>query len=131
MMDPHKVDQIQNWKTPMNKALLLQFLGAAGYLADNCPNLHLKSAVLSTLTSVATMWHWGPTQHHAFEDVKDTIQKYRNLHWVAIDFNAKFDENPVSLMINASQTGGGRVILQRFSGKDNIVTFWSGKFNPA
>jgi hypothetical protein len=73
IMDPHKVDEISKWKTPMNKNLLLQFIGAAGYLADNCPNLRLDSAVLSTLTGATKIWRWGPTQQRAFELMKDVI----------------------------------------------------------
>ena len=30
VMDQHKVEEISHWKTPTNKALLLQFIGAAG-----------------------------------------------------------------------------------------------------
>jgi RNase H-like domain found in reverse transcriptase len=77
------------------------------------------------------MWRWGPMQQHAFEDVKDTIQKYRDLHRVAIYYNTNFDECPVGLMIDASQTGGGGVILQKSRNRDNVVAFWSGKFNLA
>ena len=61
-IDAHKVNQICNWKTLTNKDLLLQFIGAAGYLADDCPNLRLNTLVLSALTSASKVWQWGPTE---------------------------------------------------------------------
>jgi RNase H-like domain found in reverse transcriptase/Reverse transcriptase (RNA-dependent DNA polymerase)/gag-polyprotein putative aspartyl protease len=131
IMDPHKVDEISKWKTPTNKNLLLQFIGAAGYLADNCPNLRLDSSVLSTLTGATKVWRWGPTQQRAFELVKQNIQRYRDLHRESIDYYADTSKNPVNLIVDASQTGGGGVITQGISPFVKIIAFWSGKFNPA
>lgn len=34
-MDPDKVDQIINWKVPINHDLLRGFIGSVGYLADD------------------------------------------------------------------------------------------------
>lgn len=130
-MDPNKVDQIIRWKTPTNKDLLLQFIGAAGYLADNCPNLRLDSTVLSTLTSVNKVWKWGPTEQRAFELIKEKIQKYQDLHHVGIDYNAAIHNHPVNLIVDACQTGGGGVITQGHPKNFNIIAFWSGKFNRA
>ena len=93
-MDPHKVDQIIKWKTPTNKDLLLQFIGAAGYLAGNCPNLRIDSAVLSA----GKKWRWGPTEQCAFESMKENIQRYRDLHRVGIDYHANLEERPVNLI---------------------------------
>ena len=130
-MDPHKVDQIIKWKTPTNKDLLLQFIGAAGYLAGNCPNLRIDSAVLSTLTSAGKKWRWGPTEQRAFESMKENIQRYRDLHRVGIDYHTNLEERPVNLIVDASQTGGGGVITQGTMHQFDIIVFWSGKFNKA
>jgi Reverse transcriptase (RNA-dependent DNA polymerase)/RNase H-like domain found in reverse transcriptase len=131
VMDPDKVDPISKWKTPTNWDLLLQFVGAAGYVAENCPNLRIESSVLSTLTGSTTIWRWGPMQQCAFEAVKNTIQTYRDSHHVAIDYGAELSQCPVSLTIDASQTGGGGVITQGKPPHVNVIAFWSGKFNPA
>jgi RNase H-like domain found in reverse transcriptase/Integrase zinc binding domain len=131
VMDPHKVDEISKWKTPTNKNLLLQLIGAAGYLADNCLNLWLDSAVLSTLTGATKIWRWGPTQQCTFELMKDAIQKYRNLHRTSLDYNVNPDTKPVNLVIDACQTGGGGIITQGIYPNVNIIAFWSGKFNSA
>ena len=130
-LDPHKVDQIMKWKTPTNRDLLLQFIGAAGYLADNCPNLRLDSTVLSTLTGINKIWKWGPTEQRAFESIKEKIQKHRDLHRVGIDYVAAARDRPVNLTVDACQTGGGGVITQGRPPDLNIIAFWSGKFNRA
>jgi hypothetical protein len=94
VMDPNKVDQISKWKTPTNWDLLLQFVGAAGYLAENFPNLWIDCSVLSTLTVSTALWRWGPTQQCAGEAVKNTIKMYRDSHCVAIDYGAELSQRP-------------------------------------
>jgi RNase H-like domain found in reverse transcriptase/Reverse transcriptase (RNA-dependent DNA polymerase) len=131
VMDPHKVDEIGKWKVPTNQGLLLQFVGAAGYLAENCPKLRLDSATLSTLTGTTKIWCWGPTQQQAFKSVKSTIQQYRDSHRVSIDYNADLSQRPIGLTVDTCQMGGGAVITQGTAPHVDIIAFWSGKFNPA
>ena len=37
VMDPAKVDHIENWKIPTSKQLLMEFLGAVSFLAPGAP----------------------------------------------------------------------------------------------
>ena len=37
VMDPVKVDRIENWKIPTSKQLLMEFLGAVSFLAPGAP----------------------------------------------------------------------------------------------
>jgi ribonuclease HI len=106
-------------------------VGAAGYLAENCPNLWIDSSVLSTLTGSTAIWCWGPTQQRVFEAIRNTIQIYRDSHRVAINYDADLLQNPVSLTIDASQTGGGGVITQGKMPNVKVIAFWFGKFNSA
>lgn len=50
LMDPYKVDTIVNWKTPTNKELLASFVGAIGYLADNCYTIRIAMEILTPIT---------------------------------------------------------------------------------
>lgn len=52
LMDPHKVDSIVNWKTPTNADLLSSFIGAVGYLADDCPSIRIPMGILTPITGV-------------------------------------------------------------------------------
>ena len=127
VIDPYKVNKISR----TNKPLLLQFIGAAGYLADNCPNLQLSSSLLSSFTGAPKVWRWGPTEQHTFENVKKTIHEYWNLHRVSINYNVDFKMSPVSLIVDACQTGGGGLITQLQDNRLQVIAFWSGKFNSA
>ena len=57
-MDPHKVNKVVSWKTPMNKDLLRSFIGAVGFLAPNCkgvqvPMGHLLSQIHLLISKIS------------------------------------------------------------------------------
>jgi len=70
-MDPEKVDRIANWKEPTNKALLMQFNGAVGYLAADCPGLRIPMAVLTRRTGSTVPWRWTATEAETINLVTD------------------------------------------------------------
>ena len=57
-LDPHKVDCIENWKTPTNKDLVASFLGAVGYLAPDCAGIRIPMGILAPLTGSKKPWTW-------------------------------------------------------------------------
>ncbi len=77
-MDPHKVDSVVNWKVPTNKSLLSSFLGVVGFLAPDCEGIWIPMGVLAPMTSTSKPWNWTPTHQCAFDQVKDTVHKWRN-----------------------------------------------------
>ncbi|KAJ2959335.1 hypothetical protein NUW54_g14483 [Trametes sanguinea] len=60
-MDPHKVDNILNWKPPTSRELLRGFLGAVGYLADDVATIRIPMGILTTLTGNEVSFRWGDT----------------------------------------------------------------------
>ena len=86
-MDPHKVDSIEKWKVPTNRSLLMGFLGTAGYLAPSCKGIQTPMGVLTMLTNNKKVWHWEETHQRAFEDIKHTIVKYRNVSRTIADYS--------------------------------------------
>ena len=80
VMDPHKVDAVKNWKTPTNKDLLASFLGAVGFLAPDCKDIHIPMAVLTPVAGSNASWRWGPTEQRAFQKVKDIAGGWRDHH---------------------------------------------------
>jgi hypothetical protein len=77
MMDPHKVDCVLNWKTPTSKDLLASFLGAVGYLADDCDGIRIPMGVLTPLSGANKVWRWGHTKQRAFEEIKNVVSRWR------------------------------------------------------
>ena len=129
-MDPHKVTTILNWKVPTNKDLLVSFIRAVRFLANDCKGIQIPMGILTQLSSRSKAWQWGYTEQCAFDKVKQLVDKWQNNHRVSIDYQPEVD--PVYLNTDASCTGVSGYISQ---GKDwklaRVITFWSGKFNPA
>lgn len=67
-MDPSKVDSVLAWKTPTNRDLLLGFLGAVGYLADDLAGVRVPMGVLTALTGDTVPFHWAHT--HSVRSMK-------------------------------------------------------------
>lgn len=129
-MDPHKVDCVKNWKAPMNKGLLSSFLGTVGFLADDCEGIRIPMGILTPLAGARAMWNWTATHQRAFEDVKSIVQKWRDHHRVVLDYSP--DAESINLVTDASLTGAsGHISQGNELNKAHIVTFWSGKFDPA
>ncbi|KAF8690216.1 hypothetical protein AX14_003067 [Amanita brunnescens Koide BX004] len=130
MMDPHKVDTVVNWKVPTNKDLLASFIGAVGFLADDCKGIRIPMGILTPLSSGSKPWRWDHTAQRAFDEVKDCVNTWRDHHRVSLDYSPNGD--PIFLSTDACCTGASGYVSQ---GKDwksaKVVTFWSGKFNSA
>lgn len=129
-MDPAKVDQVANWKTPTNKSLVASFIGSVGYLAPGCKNVRVDMAVLSNVAAIGKPWKWTYTEQRAFENVKSIVNRWRNTRRVSIDYSPGA---PIcNLCCDASFTGGSGVLSQGEDYKTaKVIAFWSGKFNPA
>ncbi len=129
-MDPAKVDKVRNWKIPTNKSLLTSFVGAVGYLASGCEGIRVPMALLSKRAAAGSSWQWTPSEQRAFDEVKDIVEKWRDLRRVPLSYETGAQK--VNLTCGASLTGGSGVLSQ---GDDlataNIIMFWSGKFSSA
>jgi hypothetical protein len=72
-MDPSKLDSVRQWKPPQNPTEIRQFLGFTGYYRYFVPNYSKIARPLLDLTKKTTNWHWGPTQHAAFLELKSRM----------------------------------------------------------
>ena len=129
-MDPHKVDNVLNWKTPTNKDLLRSFIGAVGFLAPDCKGLQIPMGHLSSLTAETRPWRWDDTAQRSFDQVRQIVEEHRDKRRKALDYSEGAD--PIYVTTDGCLTGGGGYVSQ---GKDpesaNVVSFWSGKWNAA
>src|ERR1700761_6684453 len=130
LMDPHKVESVVNWKTPTNQDLLASFIGTVGYLAEDCHGIRIPMGMLTELTGVKSAWKWGPTEQRAFDEVRETVHKWRNHHRVSIDYTP--GALPINLVTDASCTGASGYVSQGENLENaKVIAFWSGKFNSA
>ena len=78
VMDPAKVDQIENWKIPTSKQLLSEFLGVVGFLAPGAPTICIPMGVLHRQAGKTADWRWTLTEQHAFKQIKSLVSKFRS-----------------------------------------------------
>jgi hypothetical protein len=129
-MDLHKVDLVVNWKVPTTKGLLSSFLGAVGFLAPDCEGIRISMGVLAPLTGATKTWEWRDTHQQAFKQIKETVHRWSNHHWVALDYSPGAET--INLVTDASLTGASRYVSQGNDvHKAKVVSFWSGKFDSA
>ncbi|KAF8753032.1 hypothetical protein RHS01_07371 [Rhizoctonia solani] len=129
-MDPHKVDSIEKWKTPVTKEQIASYIGALGYLAPNCEGIRKPMAILSKCASGTGRFIWEGTQERAFKETKQIVAKHRNTHRKALDYSE--GAPTVFLITDASLTGASGVLSQGVDWKQaGVIAFWSGKFDPA
>jgi hypothetical protein len=129
-MDLHKVDLVVNWKVPTTKGLLSSFLGVVGFLAPDCEGIRISMGVLAPLTGATKTWEWRDTHQQAFKQIKETVHRWSNHHWVALDYSPGAET--INLVTDASLTGASRYVSQGNDvHKAKVVSFWSGKFDSA
>jgi hypothetical protein len=130
LMDPHKVDAVLKWKVPTNKDLLASFIGAVGFLAEDCKGIRIPMGVLTPLSSGSKPWRWSHTEQRAFDEVKTIVDTWRDNHRLSVDYSPK--AHPIFLNTDACCTGASGYVSQGLDWKTaKVVTFWSGKFNSA
>lgn len=129
-MDPHKVDKVVSWKSPMNKDLLRSFIGAVGFLAPDCKGIRIPMGHLSSLTAESQVWRWDDTAQRSFEEVKKIVSEHRDQRHAALDYSK--NAPPIWVTTDGCLTGGGGYVSQgQDPEKAKVVAFWSGKWNSA
>ena len=128
VMDPAKVDRIENWKIPTSKQLLSEFLGAVGFLAPGAPTIRIPMGVLHRRAGKTADWRWTLTEQRAFEQIKLLVSKFGSHTRKSLSYAP--NAPPIYVICDASYTGAAGVLSQGINWKDSIVAaFWSGKFN--
>jgi hypothetical protein len=70
-----KLQKLEAWNEPRNKAELPSFLGVINYVAPHLPHSSTILAPLQELTGNAP-WRWDGIQRKAFEQAKQLLQQY-------------------------------------------------------
>ncbi|SJK99843.1 uncharacterized protein ARMOST_03154 [Armillaria ostoyae] len=128
-MDLDKVDAILKWPTPMNKDLLLSFLGLLGLLVDDIVKICIPMGQLSALTGSTMPFHWTYMEQRVFEEVKALASTCYSNHRVPIDYSK--DVKPVWLVSDGCGTRITVYIIQGETWEKGVIcAFYSVKLNP-
>jgi hypothetical protein len=132
-MDPSKLDSIRRWKPPWNPTEVRQFLGFTGYYRYFIPNYSKIARPLLDLIRKTVTWHWGPSQHAAFLELKACMCSSPVL--TQPDFERRF-----FLQADASAYGMGAVLSQEGKTSPTLakhakpvthpITYYSATFTP-
>ena len=105
-MSPKKLQGITDWSPPKNTTEVHNFLGFTGYYRYFVPNYSKIAQPLLDLTKKTTPWHWGESQHKAFEELK--MQMCSGPVLIQPDMNKQF-----TLHVDASAYSVGTVLSQK------------------
>jgi hypothetical protein len=132
-MDPTKLNSVRQWKPPRNPTEVHQFLGFTGYYRYFVPNYSKIARPLLDLTKKTVTWHWGPSQHAAFLELKSCMCS--SLVLTQPDFERRF-----FLQADASAYGVGAVLSQagrtsptlakRAKPVTHPIAYYSATFTP-
>ena len=73
IINPSKVEAIQNFPKPTNVTEVRSFLGETQYWRKFIANFSFIASPLHVLTSVKQVFHWGGKDQHAFKTLKERI----------------------------------------------------------
>ena len=100
------MDVIRTMMMPMSKLELQSFLGLCNYLAIYVPSLSAVLQPLCELTKKDTNFQWNHQYDILYQQAKDHILN----NWQTLCY---YDQDlPVSIEMDASQSGLGPVLLQ-------------------
>jgi hypothetical protein len=138
-MDKKKVDQVADWKQPMNPTKVRSFLGFTGYYCYFIKDYSKIARPLLDLTKKAIAWNWGPKQQAAFVELRSRMCKEPVL--MQPNFERRF-----YLQTDASGYGMGAILSQEGGTKDtpdtpdepfkthpklHPIAYYSATFTPA
>lgn len=105
--DPRKVSAIENMPRPQCKKDVQRFNGMINYMGKFIPNLSERMAPLRQLTEKRIEWEWNHEHEKSWNDLKKLLTEEPILKF--------YDPaRPIKVSSDASQSGLGAVLLQRY-----------------
>ncbi len=121
-MDPEKIKEVVDWKTPRNAHEVRQFLGLCSYYRKFVKSFSLIAAPLTELTRKEEPYVWTPERQRAFETLKS--------HLVSGPILAMSQEEGTYVLdVDASNWAAGAVLQQEQGGKLRVIGYASRTFD--
>lgn len=122
--DPEKVSAVADWPEPTTIKQIRQFLGMASWYRRFIANFSTLAAPLTQLTRKNARWKWGEEEATAFRALKEQLISAPVL--ACPDFTRRF-----ILQTDASSTGLGVVLTQRYEEGDRVIAYASRTLHAA
>src|SRR6266581_5629167 len=121
-MDPEKVKEVTDWKTPANAHEVRQFLGLCSYYRKFVKNFSLIASPLQELTRKEEPFLWAAERQTAFETLKGHLVTGPILVMSR-------EEGDFVLDVDASNWAAGAVQQQEKDGQLKVIGYASGTFD--
>ncbi|KAI3796222.1 hypothetical protein L1987_38888 [Smallanthus sonchifolius] len=106
MVDPAKIEAVQEWETPKTPTEIRSFLGLAGYYRRFIQDFSRIASPLTKLTRKEVKYEWGQAQSKAFEELKKKLTQ-------ALVLALPDGNEDLVVYSDASGQGLGCVLMQR------------------
>ena len=117
-----KIAALLQYKRPVDRKSLQQFLGLAGYYRRFLPNFSHMSAVLSSLLRKNVEFKWSDEAEKAFVDLKSRLSTRPILR--PPDFSKEF-----CMAVDASNVAVGGHLFQVIDGVEHPICYFSKKLD--
>ena len=104
-VDPSKVQDVLDWKSPKSVHQIRQFLGLARYYQRFIPDFSKIAQPMTKLLQKEVKFDWSPACEEAFQSLKTFLTTAPMLAQPDID-------RPFDVYCDASKTGLGCVLMQ-------------------
>lgn len=118
LVDPEKVETILNYPSPKKVRQVRRFIGLASWYRRFVPNFSTLISPLTHLLKKNVQWRWGEEEQKAMDLLKEKLVTAPIL--TCPDFN-----KPFFLQTDASSTGLGAILFQKFDEGDKPIAYAS------
>lgn len=119
-----KISAVKSFRRPETAEEVRSFLGLANYVGKFIPNLSSISTPLRDMTRKGVRFRWTKETDKAFEAVKRALCNPKHLGFY--NPNSK-----TTLIVDASGTGLGAVLIQSDNGKQRVISYASKSLSKA
>ncbi|XP_039438143.1 uncharacterized protein K02A2.6-like [Culex pipiens pallens] len=113
-----KVSAIKSFRRPESAEEIRSFLGLANYVGKFIPNLSSISTPLRDMTVKGAKFKWTKQAEKAFTSIKSSLSNPQHLGFYS-------PESETTLVVDASATGLGAVLLQTDNGQRRVISYAS------
>lgn len=113
-----KISAIKSFRRPESAEEVRSFLGLANYVGKFIPNLSTISAPLRDMIRKGIRFQWNKEMDKSFNAIKNMLCNPKHLGFYNPDSNT-------TLIVDASATGLGAVLLQTDAGKQQVISYAS------
>lgn len=124
LVDPEKVESIRSYPTPTTVKQVRQFVGLASWYRRFVEKFSTIISPLTALLKKGCKFKWGEEQEQAMQYLKERLVSAPILS--CPDFEKHF-----YLQTDASNTGLGAVLYQKYEEGDKVIAYASRSLTPA